>query len=74
MDRTDVTAAARGGGIVFGGKLFAWGARFVLAIALARLLGAGQYGLYTVALSIAAVVSSPAISGTSARCSPLAGL
>ncbi|MEJ7802854.1 MAG: oligosaccharide flippase family protein [Candidatus Limnocylindria bacterium] len=66
MDRTDVTAAARGGGIVFGGKLFAWGARFVLAIALARLLGAGQYGLYTVALSIAAVVSAMAVFGLDA--------
>lgn len=66
MDRTDVAAAARGGGIVFGGKLFAWGARFVLAVLLARLLGAGQYGLYTVALSIAAVVSAMAVFGLDA--------
>ncbi|MGH2381976.1 MAG: oligosaccharide flippase family protein [Candidatus Limnocylindria bacterium] len=63
MNRTDVTAAARGGGIVFGGKLFAWGARFVLAVLLARLLGAAEYGLYTVALSIAAVGSALAVFG-----------
>lgn len=66
MDRTDVTAAARGGGVVFGGKLFAWGARFVLAVLLARLLGAIEYGLYTVALSIAAVVSALAVFGLDA--------
>ena len=63
MHRTDVSAAARGGGIVFGGKLFAWGARFVLAVLLARLLGAAEYGLYTVALSIAAVGSALAVFG-----------
>ena len=38
MDQGDVGAAARAGGIVFGGKLFAWGARFALALLLALLL------------------------------------
>lgn len=66
MDQAHVTAAARGGGIVFGGKLFAWLARFVLAIFVARLLGAENYGLYTVTLSVAAVTSALAVFGLDA--------
>lgn len=66
MDRGDVGAAARAGGIVFAGKLFAWGARFALAILLARLLGADGYGLYAIALSIATVASAMAVFGLDA--------
>ncbi|MEO5987233.1 MAG: flippase [Candidatus Limnocylindria bacterium] len=66
MNRRHVAAAARGGGIVFGGQLFAWGARFVLAVVLARLLGASNYGLYTVTLAVAAVVSALAVFGLDA--------
>lgn len=61
-----VTAAARGGGIVFGGKLYAWAARFAIAVLLARLLGADQYGLYSVSLSIAAVAAALAVFGLDA--------
>ena len=66
MDRADVGAAARAGGIVFGGKLFAWGARFALAILLARLLGVDGYGLYAIALSVATVASAIAVFGLDA--------
>lgn len=48
-----ITAAAKGGGILLGGKFFAYGARFVIGILLARFLAAEQYGLYN--LSFAAV-------------------
>lgn len=58
MAQRDVVVAARGGGIVFIGKLFAWGTRFVLAVILARLLGADGYGLYNLALTIATVAAS----------------
>ncbi len=66
VDGGDVGSAARAGGIVFGGKLFAWGARFVLAVLLARLLGAESYGLYAVALSVATVASAMAVFGLDA--------
>lgn len=53
-----MVAAARGGGIVFVGKLFAWGARLALAVLLARILKADQYGLYNLALTVATVAAS----------------
>ncbi len=53
-----VIIAARGGGAVFAGKLFAWGTRFVLAVFLARVLGADEYGLYNLALTVATVAAS----------------
>lgn len=51
---------AKGGGIVFVGKLFTFACRFVITFLLARLLGAEQYGMYNLALSaltVAAVLS-----------------
>lgn len=47
----NVLLAARGGSILAGGKFFAFGNRFIIAFVLARLLGAEQYGLLTLALS-----------------------
>lgn len=66
MAHDDLMVAARGGGAVFAGRLFAWGSRFVLAVLLARVLGAEDYGLYTLALTIATVGSSFAILGLDA--------
>jgi O-antigen/teichoic acid export membrane protein len=54
---------AKGGGIVYGGKLFLSLARLVTLILLARLLSAGQYGLYSVALSVANIAVALAILG-----------
>ena len=45
--------AAKGGGMVFAGRLFVWGSRFGMAVLLARLLGADQYGLYNITLPAA---------------------
>ncbi len=64
--RDDLFVAAKGGGIVFLGRLFAWGSRFVIAIFLARLLGAEEYGLLSLALATATIVSSFAILGLDA--------
>jgi O-antigen/teichoic acid export membrane protein len=50
--------AARGGGIAFAGRVFTWAARLGLAVLLARLLGADEYGLYNLALTVATVVAS----------------
>ncbi|HWQ16150.1 MAG TPA: flippase [Roseiflexaceae bacterium] len=49
--------AAKGGGIAFTGKLVTFACRFAITFLLARLMGAGQYGLYNLgqtALTIAA--------------------
>jgi O-antigen/teichoic acid export membrane protein len=59
----DVRLAAKGGGIVFAGKVFAWGTRFAIAIFLTNLLGAQQYGLYELALTAATIASSFAVLG-----------
>ncbi len=58
-----VVLAAKGGGIVFGGRLFVWAARFGLAVLLARLLGADLYGVYNIALSIATLGAAFAVIG-----------
>ena len=55
--------AAKGGGMVFAGRLFVWGSRFGMAVLLARLLGADQYGLYNITLTIATLGSAFAVIG-----------
>lgn len=51
----DIAFAAKGGGTLFAGRLFAWGIRFGIAVMLARLLGASGYGVYNLALSVATI-------------------
>jgi len=43
--------AAKGSSITFAGQMFVYGSRFVIALVLARLLAAGQYGLYNLGLT-----------------------
>jgi O-antigen/teichoic acid export membrane protein len=62
----DLVLAAKGGGVMFLGRLFAWGSRFFLAVILARALGAQEYGLYSLALAAATIVSSVGILGLDA--------
>jgi O-antigen/teichoic acid export membrane protein len=64
--QADLLVTAKGGGAVFAGRLYAWGSRFVLAVLLARVLGATEYGLYTLALTVATVGSGFAILGLDA--------
>jgi O-antigen/teichoic acid export membrane protein len=47
----NMTAVAKGGGVIFTGKLFLDAVRFITAFFLARLLGAKDYGMYSLALS-----------------------
>jgi O-antigen/teichoic acid export membrane protein len=47
----NMTAVAKGGGVIFTGKLFLDAVRFITAFILARLLGAKSYGMYSLALS-----------------------
>lgn len=50
-------SAAKGGGVVFAGRLFQLTMRAVFGIVLARVLGAEQYGLCNLAMTAAAVAS-----------------
>lgn len=59
----DLLVAAKGGAVVFGGRMIAWGSRFAIAVFLARALGASQYGLYSLALTIAALGAALAVLG-----------
>lgn len=49
--RHNIAAVAKGGGVIFTGKLFMDALRFVTAFILARMLGAENYGVYSLALS-----------------------
>ncbi len=61
-DRSILTAV-KGGGIVFAGRVFEYGSRFILGVLLARLLGADQLGLYNLALTAATVTAGLATLG-----------
>lgn len=59
----NVMLTAKGGGIIFSGKLFVYVSGFFTAFILARLLGAEQYGLYKLALTTIAIASSLSLMG-----------
>jgi O-antigen/teichoic acid export membrane protein len=54
---------AKGGGITFAGKIFLTGSRFFIAFILVRLLGAEQFGLYNLALSVSTISVGLAVFG-----------
>lgn len=55
--------AAKGGGITFAGKLFTFACRLAITFLMARFLGAGQYGLYNLALTALTVAAALAAFG-----------
>jgi O-antigen/teichoic acid export membrane protein len=59
----DLRLAAKGGGIVFAGKLFAWGTRFGIALILTNIMGPAGVGLYELALTAATIATSFAVLG-----------
>lgn len=66
----DVLTAAKGTAFVAGGQFFEYGARFFIALLLARLLGANDYGLYVLAISAAtgfAALASMGLDGAMVR-------
>jgi O-antigen/teichoic acid export membrane protein len=63
MSSSHVLLAAKGGGMVFAGRMFVWGMRFVIAVMVARLLGADSYGLYNIALSVATLGAALSVLG-----------
>ncbi len=52
-----LATVAKGGSYLAAGNLFGYAARFVAALVLARLLGAEDYGFYTLAVSLTFLVS-----------------
>ncbi len=49
----NLLVVAKGGGFLAAGDLFNYGSRLVVALVLARVLGADDYGIYTLSVSIA---------------------
>lgn len=58
-----ITSAAKGGGILLGGQLFAYMGRFATGIVLARFLGAHEYGLYNLTLTVLEIIAGLASIG-----------
>lgn len=56
-NRKNILTAAKGGGIMFSGRLFSYVARFIITFLLARLLGAQEFGLYNLARSTGSMIS-----------------
>ncbi len=61
--RQDVLTVAKGGGLSFVGRLFDYAVRFAFSIVVARAIGAEQFGLYTLAFTVAALASTMALLG-----------
>jgi O-antigen/teichoic acid export membrane protein len=59
----NVLAAARGSGLLAFGKFFNMGGRLIVALLLARLLGAAEYGLYNLAMSSATLAMAIGVFG-----------
>jgi O-antigen/teichoic acid export membrane protein len=59
----NILATAKGTGYLAGGTFFAFACRFVIALILARGLGAEGYGLYVLAVSAAALFASVSMLG-----------
>ena len=59
----NIVSVAKGGGIIIAGKIFLDASRFLIAVLLARLLGAEQYGLYNLAISAGSLATGLALLG-----------
>ena len=59
----NVLAAARGSGLLAFGKFFNMGGRLIVALLLARLLGAAEYGIYNLAMSAAPLAMALGVFG-----------
>jgi len=59
----NMVTTAKGGSISFAGRIFEYVVRFVFSILVARVVGAEQYGLYTLALTISPIASMLALLG-----------
>ncbi len=58
-----LVSTAKGGGMMFAGRMFETVGRFGTGVILARFLGATDYGVYSLCISITAIVTACAILG-----------
>lgn len=61
--RQNILLAAEGGSISFAGRTFEYLVRFIFSIIVANSLGAEQYGLYTLVLTVVPIASMLALLG-----------
>lgn len=54
----DILVAAKGGGIIFFGRLFAYAMRFFFGVIVARSLGADGFGLYTLGITTSIMLAT----------------
>lgn len=59
----NILVAAKGGSVSFAGRLFEYAIRFVFSIIVANWIGAEQYGLYTLGLTIVPIASMLSLLG-----------
>jgi O-antigen/teichoic acid export membrane protein len=59
----NILATAKGGGFLAGGIFFEFATRFVIAVLLARVLGAEGYGLYVLSISAATLFAGISLLG-----------
>jgi len=60
---TDILTAAKGGGISFAGRIFEYIVRFAFGVLVARFVGAEQYGLYNLAITVSLIGTNAAMLG-----------
>jgi O-antigen/teichoic acid export membrane protein len=61
--KKNIVTAAKGGSITFAGQLFEFGISFVFAVIVARYLGAENYGLYRLSLTIVLMTAALSMLG-----------
>jgi O-antigen/teichoic acid export membrane protein len=59
----DILTAAKGGGIVFFGRVFAYASRFIFGIIVARWVGANGFGLYSLGVTITEMLARMTLLG-----------
>lgn len=63
QEKKDLLTIARGGGMTFFGRLAFTGLGYLFTLALARMLGPGEYGQFVIGFSLVVVASSLALLG-----------
>lgn len=61
--RHNVFAAARGSGLLAGGRVFEYVSRFLIVLLMARFLGVEEYGLYVLSLAIGSLLAALSLLG-----------
>lgn len=65
-EQQNIVSTAKGGGIIFAGRLFEQAGRFVIGFVLARFLGAAGYGIYSLGDTILTLATGLGLLGLNA--------